>query len=749
MLGWAGRYQQALAYPSRRKLALLIGINRYPEQAIDSVAGQDIALRGALTDVELQRELLQYRFGFQPADILTLTNQEASRQRILDAIYHHLVAQARPDDIVVLHFSGYGSQIRLASQPGASIKAWVPVDGILPTEAHPTCRDLLEPDLQQALKGLKTNRITTVVDAGITDSGYLRWGTLRTRSRPTVPTGTLSAESVLATNPALQTAPWPGTLLRASEIGHIVLEGDWSGFSAGAFTYALTQVLWQTSTAPNLRVLIKRTGEVLQQWTGPDQKPTATTADKTAASTYRAYYLENLAAGSDGVITTINEKDQTIGLWLGGLPGIVLDYLQPGSQLRVMEPSVPVKSEGSATDDAPAASSQILRLISHTGLQATARMISPQSHLPMVGQPIYEMVRMIPHEIHLMVALDPQLERVERVDATSALAGISFVSSINAGEQPADCLFGRLPKANRSTLTAALDPLPMSSGHLSQAEAGMVKSYGLFAPNRTLIPGTLLAKEEAVKTAISRLMPHLETLLAMKLVRLTENRLSSRLAASAMLMLTQPQSRPLIWQQTQRGVFSQSALTQPVIPGLPKRSPDDSQGIAVESIQFQSDHRIRYQVNNASNQAFYLTLVSFDSQGQCLALIPPSSTPPGPEGSAEDPLPADQIAANSSQVLPGDTTDWGMPAAAAWVETHIILSTTPLTKTILALRQEIRESPQQSGLRRVNQPLKLATAILEDLSQAAQALDPSLAITDQYGLHQESWVTFSFRYPVS
>jgi hypothetical protein len=76
LLGCASRYQQALAKPTQRKLALLIGINQYPERAVDSMLVQDIPLKGCFTDLDLQRELLRYRFGFAAADILVLRDQE-------------------------------------------------------------------------------------------------------------------------------------------------------------------------------------------------------------------------------------------------------------------------------------------------------------------------------------------------------------------------------------------------------------------------------------------------------------------------------------------------------------------------------------------------------------------------------------------------------------------------------------------------------------------------------------------------
>ncbi|WP_051055765.1 caspase family protein [Allocoleopsis franciscana] len=53
------RYGKVLAQSTPRKLALLVGINQYSFSPLD----------GCLNDVELQRNLLIYRFGFNPKDI--------------------------------------------------------------------------------------------------------------------------------------------------------------------------------------------------------------------------------------------------------------------------------------------------------------------------------------------------------------------------------------------------------------------------------------------------------------------------------------------------------------------------------------------------------------------------------------------------------------------------------------------------------------------------------------------------------
>ncbi len=58
------RYGKVLAQSTPRKLALLVGINQY----------QRLPLDGCVNDVLMQKMLLIHRFGFNPKDILTLTD---------------------------------------------------------------------------------------------------------------------------------------------------------------------------------------------------------------------------------------------------------------------------------------------------------------------------------------------------------------------------------------------------------------------------------------------------------------------------------------------------------------------------------------------------------------------------------------------------------------------------------------------------------------------------------------------------
>ncbi|PSR18300.1 hypothetical protein C8255_08110 [filamentous cyanobacterium CCP3] len=744
LLASSSQYQQALAKPARRRLALLIGINAYPDRALDPGVAQDIALKGCITDVELQRQLLIHRFGFQPGDVVTLTNQDATRDGILTAIDEHLVQQARSEDVVLLHFSGYGSQVRVVNTEvatataalgaggesetvaqGGGQAAWVTVDSRLPSESNPALGDLLEAEIVARLAPLATANLTTVIDAGSQDAGYLRWGNARVRSRPTVPTGLLPTA---ATEPLDLTAPWPGLVLRAAQVGRLVLESHWDSFSAGVFTYALTQNLWETEPDPTSQLLLQRTRQRLQRWVGADQQPYL--SDRLPPRTGPLVYnlLPQLPPAA-GVVLPSGDSSRPLTAWLGGVPPQVLRYLQPGSRLRV---------------ELAKGQSVLLALETRTGLKALVRSLEggledgagALSPSALAGRPIFEQVRRLPQGIDLIVALDGQLKRVERVDATSALAGIPLVSSVTAGERAADCLFGRLPIGPTSTLTAALpggaEALPGNGGDDQGAskwgERGAESSYGLFAPNRTLLPGTMLSRDEAVKTAVNRLTPYLKSLLALKLVRLTENHAASQVGAAAVLEAVQPKPRPLLVQTTERS----PTATWPVAIRQAQKAADTN------PIMLPRDCRIGYRLANTSTQPLHLLWMSFDSRGECTALmtLPDAIDDDG----AEVPPAATPLDPGQIFTFPANGAGWAMPGAAVWVEAHIIFSVQPLERCLAVLGNN--PPALATGFRPVRQPLQLAQALLQDLNASAGA-------TDYYALHHDRWATLSFRYDIA
>jgi metacaspase-1 len=84
------------------KKAVLIGVNRYRMPGAD--------LRGCVNDVKNMRTLLTSRYGFKAADISVLTDFAATKKAIETAI-RSLIRGARSGDVVLVHFSGHGSNV--------------------------------------------------------------------------------------------------------------------------------------------------------------------------------------------------------------------------------------------------------------------------------------------------------------------------------------------------------------------------------------------------------------------------------------------------------------------------------------------------------------------------------------------------------------------------------------------------------------------------------------------------------------
>jgi hypothetical protein len=84
------------------KRAVLIGVNRY------RIPGAD--LRGCVNDVKNLSSALTRSFGFGSADITTLVDDKATGKAMQAAI-KQLVGGARKGDVLLLHFSGHGSNV--------------------------------------------------------------------------------------------------------------------------------------------------------------------------------------------------------------------------------------------------------------------------------------------------------------------------------------------------------------------------------------------------------------------------------------------------------------------------------------------------------------------------------------------------------------------------------------------------------------------------------------------------------------
>jgi hypothetical protein len=84
------------------KKAALIGINRY------RIPGAD--LRGCVNDVNNMKAVLTQLYGFASKDLVMLTDYAATTKAMQAAI-SKLVKEAKAGDVLLLHYSGHGSNV--------------------------------------------------------------------------------------------------------------------------------------------------------------------------------------------------------------------------------------------------------------------------------------------------------------------------------------------------------------------------------------------------------------------------------------------------------------------------------------------------------------------------------------------------------------------------------------------------------------------------------------------------------------
>ncbi len=84
------------------KRAVLIGINHY------KIPGAD--LRGCVNDVKNMSSVLTRFYGFPQGNLTILTNLKASK-KAMEAAIHRLISRARNGDVLLLHYSGHGSNV--------------------------------------------------------------------------------------------------------------------------------------------------------------------------------------------------------------------------------------------------------------------------------------------------------------------------------------------------------------------------------------------------------------------------------------------------------------------------------------------------------------------------------------------------------------------------------------------------------------------------------------------------------------
>ena len=332
------RYGKVLAQSTPRKLALLVGINQYPSEP----------LRGCVNDMELQQHLLIHRFGFNPKDIYTLTDEKATRRGILEAFEEHLIKQAKPGDVVVYHYSGHGSRVfdpnPIVVEPGSNgglNGTLVPVnygsiDG-LPQQGG-VVEDIMGHTLFLLMLALKSENFTAVLDSCYSGGATRKEFRVRTRDNKdkkvqVSPTEKSYQEQWLSRLKLsredfvkrYQTGVAKGVVLAATNPEQTAVDIRFNGFNVGVFTYLLTQYLWQQTSTPEKAIAyaIENVPKDFNQTPRYEVK---------VGSGYerQPIYLSNpTSPAADAVVTSV--KGNQAKLWLGGVNPAAIKAVENGT----------------------------------------------------------------------------------------------------------------------------------------------------------------------------------------------------------------------------------------------------------------------------------------------------------------------------------------------------------------------------------------------------------------------------------
>jgi hypothetical protein len=319
------------------KLALLVGINNYKYS--DKVS----ALAGSLNDVEEMRELLIGKFEFPPENILVLTDSQATHAAIINAIQTHLIAKAQPGDIVVIHYSGHGSQMKDVT--GKMISGLD--ETILPYDSRdPTSKvfDISGAELHPLLLQLakKTKNLTFILDSchsgTLVRGARVRWVATDTRTPPPLPAYTVAATRELGTTNE-ETSPKFASIAaatsRESAFEHFV-----EGKDHGALTYFLTRQLRSAKAGATYRDIMDNVaGNVTANY--PSQHPSLEGAEADQYVFGDGSSLARVYVTASPSVITPHGVTLSVGQVQGSTVGSVYDIYPPGSK-KFAPPEKPV-----------------------------------------------------------------------------------------------------------------------------------------------------------------------------------------------------------------------------------------------------------------------------------------------------------------------------------------------------------------------------------------------------------------------
>lgn len=707
-------YAKTLAKSTPRKLALLVGINAY---------GSDSSLKGCINDVYLQQKLLIHRFGFNPKDIFILTDDtdkynvnkntdlKPTREGILQAFDEYLIKQAKSDDVVVFHFSGHGSQV---FDPNAGFSdqlnsTFVPIDRqITKTGERATVSDIMGETLFLLMSALPTQNVSVVLDS--CHSGGGKRGNLLIRAidggKNIDPSPQereyqekwlsklgMSREKLKAER---QKGIAKGIVIAGAARNQLAADKPFDGFHAGAFTYALTQYLWQSTSEEAVSSVLSNVSRTTTTISSTRQIPEFEVKKDSGNERKPTYLLTKQTPPAEAVITKV--EGDNVEFWLGGLESQSFAAFEKGAGFLLL--------------DARGKNLGFVRQEYRDGLIGRGKVLEfKQKNALKPGLFLQEQIRAIPGDFNLRIGLDESLSQTRGISRGIIVSRVQLQPSL-IEKKPVDYLLGRITQRKFQELQQR-----------KTEEIPPIGSLGLYTPGLDLIPGSFGAPGESITNALERLKGKFRALLAARLVKLTLNADSSRLKVRGLMRIVDVEGKQI-------DVAAQAFTVRGRTLDKTQQAPEV---ISTGKIEFSGgipklplETRVQFQIVNQENRDLYITVLVISSEGQMAVLFPNTWTAT---------VDAALVKAGETRRIPdgenGDNFAIRVLKPLGMGEVLIIASATPIRKALQGL-QKIAEARGQ-----VRGPISLD-------DEATDVIDTLLGEIDRgsrnLGVQQESTV---------
>ncbi|BAZ13412.1 peptidase C14 caspase catalytic subunit p20 [Calothrix sp. NIES-4071] len=681
------RYAKAISSSNPRKLALLVGINKY--QNLEH-------LKGALTDIYLQKELLVYRFGFNPKDILLVSDEseiKPTREGILQAFEEHLIKQAKPGDTVVYHFSGHGSQL-LDIDSGFEDNlnsTFVPNNrSISPTGNQKKVSDITGKTLFLLMSAINAENLTVVLDSCYSGGG--KRGNLTIRSieggKEYIPNDielkyqqkwlsnlNMSPQELVQRR---KTSVARGVVISSARRDQLAIETYLDNFVAGAFTYLMTQYLWQESSAVIAESLIANTSRGIANTFSYNQAPEFEVKINSNNETKPIYFIPQQVPTAEAVITQVSGNN--INFWLGGVSPQALAAFNQNAIFKIV--------------DRQGAEQGKIELQSRNGLQGVGKLLEiKQPDLLQKGAFLQERIRVIPPDYKLRIGLEASLGN-DITMAKNEIDKIGRLEVIPLQTGEVHYIFGRMTEQQQKQLR-----------NKQAANIPALNSLGLYTEGLDIIPGSFGSAKETIGDALTRLKPKFRSLLAARIIKLTLNAGSSRLNILAVLNIL----------DTTETVTAQTFPSRTVgkvseISANPPKNPKITYQNGIPQIPLKT--LVQFQVKNQETNDLYITVLIINPEGEISIIFPNT-------WSAADN--ATLVKAGETLRIPKAEDDWQLEIKKPLGQTEVLVvaSKSPLRKSL----QSLQTIAQAQGRRDVpvalaDNPSDIINLLLEDIDSS-------------------------------